>query len=153
MCGQVEVALPGEVEQPARRAGHDVDAGLEGGDLRLVRTAAVDGEHPRAQALTRDDEVGGDLNREFAGRDDDQRARAMIVDEVNELKQWRPERQRLAGAGAGLPDQVGAGERQRDRQRLNGERDGDADGLEGPGGLGSNPEFGKRGQWKASQRG
>ena len=77
----------------------------------------------------------------------------MIVDEVNELKKWCAERQRLAGTGAGLPDQVGAGEGQRDRQRLNRKRDSDADGLEGAGGLGSDPEFGKRGQWKTSQRG
>jgi hypothetical protein len=116
--------------------------------LRFVRTAAVHGQHPRAQALARDDEVGGDLNGEFAGRDDDQRAWAVVVDEIDELKQRRPERQRLAGAGAGLPDQVGAGEGERDRQRLNGERDNDADGLKGLGGLGSDPEFGKRGQWK-----
>ena len=53
----------------------------------------------------------------------------MIVDEVDELEQRRPERKSLARAGSCLADQVGASQRQRNRQCLNGERDGDADGF------------------------
>ena len=121
--------MSSQVEQAPRRPRHHIDAGFERRHLRLVGPATVDGEHAGAQALAGDDEVRGDLNREFTGRDDDQCPRAMVVDQVDELEQRSSERKGLARAGSGLADQVGASQRQRNRQCLNGERDGDADGF------------------------
>ena len=48
-----EVTLLGEVEQPAGRADDDVDALAQRLDLRLVRAAAVDREHARAELRAR----------------------------------------------------------------------------------------------------
>ena len=100
-----------QVEQATRGPRHHVDAGLERRDLWLVGPAAVDSEHAGAESLARDDEVRGDLDREFTGRDDDKCPRAVIVDQLDELEQRGSERKSLARAGPGLSDQVGASER------------------------------------------
>ena len=69
---EVEVTLLGEVDQPAGGADDDLDTALERLDLRLVRAAAVDGEHADAAGLAGALEVTGDLHGELAGRGDDQ---------------------------------------------------------------------------------
>src|SRR4029077_12773623 len=71
----VEGAAVHQVDQPARGADDDVDALLERVELRVVGHAAVDGEDPDAAVLAGQGEVGGDLERELAGRRDDQRLR------------------------------------------------------------------------------
>jgi hypothetical protein len=70
----------------------------------------------------------------------------VVVDELDALQQRGAERERLAGAGAGLADEVGAGERERDREGLHRKRGCDADGGQRLGGLGRYPEFSERGQ-------
>jgi hypothetical protein len=72
--------------------------------------------------------------------------RPVVVDEGDALQQRGAESQRLAGAGARLPDQVGAGQRERDRKCLDRKWIDDADGFESLGGLGDDSEFGERGQ-------
>ncbi len=47
-------------------------------DLRLVRHAAVDRQHPDAAGAARGGDVAGDLQAELAGRDDDQRLRLAV---------------------------------------------------------------------------
>ena len=129
--GKVEVALAGQVEQPARGADDDFDAGPQRLDLRLIRAAAVDGEHPGAEQATGALEVFGDLNAQLTGRNDDERERlaAFGVSAApgrDPLQQGDAERERLAGAGARLADDIGAFERHGEGERLNGERRGDA---------------------------
>jgi hypothetical protein len=117
------VALLGEVEQPAGGADDELDAALEGGDLLLVGTPAVDRHHAGAEALRGALDVLGDLDAELAGGDDDQRARGAVLGRAAEALQQRDaEAEGLAGAGARLPDDVLAGQGQRQRQLLDGER-------------------------------
>ena len=71
-CREVEVTLLGQVDQPAGGADDDLDAALQRLDLRLVRAAAVDGEHADAAGLAGPLEVTGHLDGELAGRDDDE---------------------------------------------------------------------------------
>ena len=125
--GQVEVALAGEVEQPAGGADDDLDAGPQRLDLRLVGPAAVDGEHPGAEQATGALEVFGDLNAQLTGGNDDQRERpaAFGVSGAagrDALEHRDAEREGLAGAGARLADDVGAVERDGQRERLDRER-------------------------------
>ena len=72
---EVEVALLGQVDQPARGADDDVDAGAQRLDLRLVGAAAVDGEHADRRGRGGHLEVAGDLDAQLAGGDDDERLR------------------------------------------------------------------------------
>ena len=98
-------------------------------DLRLVGPAAVDGEHAGAEPLAGTREVGRDLHGQLAGRGDDQGLRlgAVAARQREPVEQRHAEAQRLAGAGAGLADQVVAGQRDRQRELLDRERAGDAD--------------------------
>lgn len=159
---EVELLLAREVEQPARGADDDVDALLERFDLRLVGPAAVDGEHPDVTDLAGGLEVVGDLLAQLAGGDDDERlggvgqlvgpgpARLDVRRDGDALQERQPEAERLAGAGLGLADDVGAGERDGERHLLDGEGGRDADGFKGFGGLGENTEVSERSQGAAS---
>ena len=62
------------------------------------------------------------------------------------LEQRDAERQGLAGARAGLADEVGAQERDAERHLLDREGGRDAGALEGVGDLGEHPEVSERGQ-------
>ena len=75
-------------------------------------------------------EVAGDLHAQLAGRDDDQRLRdavAALGRRDDALQHRDAEAEGLADAGAGLADEVVAGQRERQGQLLDGERAGDAD--------------------------
>jgi hypothetical protein len=61
------VALLGQVDEASGRADDDLDAALQGVDLRLEGAPAVDGEHADAAALAGPLEVGGHLHGELAG--------------------------------------------------------------------------------------
>ena len=79
-AAELQVALLGEVEQPAGGADDDVDALLQGLDLRLVGAAAVDGGDGQLavagrQVLRGVGEVVVDLQAQLAGGHDDERAR------------------------------------------------------------------------------
>ena len=143
---EVEVATVGEVDDAARGADDDVDAVLQGLDLRLVRAAAVDGQDADALDATGALDVGGDLESELAGRADDQGLGLALgiggqlgvlglVGRDHPLQQRDAEAERLAGACLGLSDEVGALQGQRDALLLDGEGVGDAVGLEGLGNL------------------
>ena len=124
------MALLDQVEQPAGRADDDVDALAQRVDLRLVGPAAVDGDDPGAELLAGGGEVAGHLDGQLAGRRDHQRLRrgaALASGQFEPVEQRDAEAEGLAGAGSGLPDQVGAGERDRQRQLLDREGAHDAD--------------------------
>ena len=136
-----QVPLLGQVEQPAGGADHHVDAPAQGGQLRLVGPAAVDRGDPDAQVLAGVGEVGGHLHAQLAGGHHDQRLRhvlgpvgglavgvrgRLLGRRGEPLQQRDAEAQRLAHAGAGLADDVVAGQRQRQGQLLDGERAHDA---------------------------
>jgi hypothetical protein len=136
------VPLLAQVQQPPGGAHHDLNAGLEGGHLGLVGPAAVDGHDPHAAAPPGELQVAGDLHAQFPGRHDDQRLRSTGRGQVEEvvvaggdqaLQDRDAEGQRLAGTGAGLADDVGAGERDRQGEFLDREGLGDADLVESVG--------------------
>jgi hypothetical protein len=122
--GQVQVPLPGQVEQPAGGADHDVHRGAQGVDLGLVSAPAVDGRHPCAPEPACHAQVLGDLAGELAGRYHDQghrRGRPAGRRLRHMLQQRDAERERLAGAGAGLADDVVPAQPDGQGQALNGE--------------------------------
>ena len=151
--GEVEGATVGEVDEPTRGADDDVDAGLERLELRLVAHAAVDGEDAQAEVLAGQGEVGRDLERELAGRRDDQGLRLAlrqvgvrrVVLGDAALEHRDAEGQGLAGAGAGLADEVGAHQGDREGHLLDGERGGDAGALERVADLGEHAEIAEGG--------
>ena len=96
---------------------------------------------------------------QLAGRDDDQGLRGVgellglgapgldVGGDGDPLQEREAEAQRLAGAGLGLADDVVAREGDGERHLLDGEGSDDADGLEGLGGLGKDPEARGRSWW------
>jgi hypothetical protein len=125
------VALLGQVEQSTGGADDDVDALLQGLDLRLVGPAAVDGCDGQlaltgAQVLRGDGQVAEHLEAQLAGGNDDQCARdtrQLTVGVGGDALQHRyTERKGLAHAGAGLTDQVVACQRERKREFLDSKR-------------------------------
>ena len=125
---RLQMALADQVEQAPGGAHHDVHARAQRVDLRLVGAPAVQRDHPRPAGLAGRLQVIGDLNRQFPGGDDDQgpgvaRARGRLA--VQPLQQRDAERQRLARAGPGLADDVLAGQRDGQDQRLDREGGGD----------------------------
>ena len=78
------MALLGEVDEAAGGADDDLDAPLEGLDLGLVGTAAVDGQDADAAELSGPLEVGGDLDGELARRGDGEGLRLAGVRQVGE---------------------------------------------------------------------
>ncbi len=129
--GQVQVLLPGQVEQAARGADHDVDGGQRL-DLRLVGAAAVQRDDVDAAAGSGQSQVVGDLDGKFPGGDHDQGARRggrAAGRLVQPLDQRDAERQGLARPGPGLADDVLPAQRYRQRQFL------DREGGDDPGGF------------------
>jgi hypothetical protein len=125
-----QVALLGEVQQPARGADDDLDACLQRLDLRLERAAAVDGLHADAALGAGRAQIAGDLHAQLTGGDDDQRLRHAVTAlgrRADPLQHRDAEAEGLAGAGARLTDEVVAGQRQREGQLLDGEGAGDPD--------------------------
>ena len=145
-AGEVEVALASQVEQPAGGADDDLDACLQRLDLRLVGPAAVDGEHPGAEDPSGALEVFGDLDAQLTGGDDDEGQRAAAVGvarrgrRVDALEHRDAEARASCRCRCGLADDVGAVERDRQGQRLDGERGDDAGLGEGRDDRGADPE-------------
>ena len=71
-------------------------------------------------------------------------AGALAAVEVDAVEHRHPEAERLAGTGAGLADQVAAGERDRQGEFLDRERLDDADRFERGDDRGTDVEVGKR---------
>ena len=138
---ELQVTLLCEVQQAARGADDDVDALLQRLDLRLIWASAVDrGDGQLAglvglQILGRGDQVTVHLDAKLPGRNDDQSARNTgqrpLGVGADPVQQGNAERERLAHAGAGLPDQVVAGQRKRKGQLL--DREGVLDAVLGEG--------------------
>ncbi len=148
-----------ELVQPQRAAVHQVDRAAGGGDddvdalgqaaqLRADGGAAVDGEHAGAHAPAVAGDGLGDLQRELAGRGEDEAerggaagaARALLA---QALQHRQREGGRLAGAGRGLTDQVTALDQRRDRLGLDRGGDGVAERGDGPLELGAQREVGE----------
>ena len=128
---EVELVLLQQVDQPQRRGDDHVDAAVEHVDLLMTRGAAVDGEHGAIAAGGDRGEHLGDLQRQLAGRHEHHRQRAAGVGFARQPGEHRhAERQRLAGAGLGPAADVAAGEGDRDRLGLDGERRGEPGGGE-----------------------
>ena len=119
--------LAHEVEQAARRGDENVDAAAQGVDLRLLADAAEDHGLAQMQMLAVGAELVADLDREFAGRRQDQGARAarpVVCALSGKLMENRQrEGRRLAGAGLGDAQHVPAGEKFGDGPRLDRRRD------------------------------
>src|SRR4029453_11344204 len=116
---------------PAGGAHHDLGALVEGDDLGAERAPADDRDRADAGVTAGGVDVAGDLEAELPGGDDDQGLHLGQV-RLDLLDDRDAEGQRLAGAGAGLADEVDPGQRERQ-----------AEGLDGEGGRG--PEPGARG--------
>ncbi len=146
---EVERPAVGQVDEAARGADDDVDAGLERVELRVVADAAVDGEDAQAEVLAGEREVARDLERELTGRGDDERLRLAlrhvrvrrVLGRDAALEHRDAEGERLAGARAGLADQVGAHQGDREGHLLDGEGGGDAGAVEGVADVGKDPEL------------
>lgn len=108
------------VDQPARGGDDHVHALLQQLALLVVVHPAVDQRKAQAQVGAELDSILVDLDRQLAGRGQDQRARVfrLAVGQRRAVQQAvhhrHQERQRLAGAGLGLACDIAA--RQRDRQ-------------------------------------
>jgi hypothetical protein len=132
------VALPGQVEEPARCADDDVDA-CQRLDLRLVCAAAIQGDDAGADLRASGPQVVADLDSQLARWYHHERPwRLGLPRHVSDVLQDRdPEGEGLAGAGSGLSDQVMAVQGDRQSQRLDGESSDDAVGFQrGADGLG-----------------
>ena len=132
-AGQGQVMLLDEIEQPAWSADDDVDASIEGLHLRFVRPATVDGGDPGTEAGAGRGEITGYLDRQFSSRGDDEclRTGAGRTRQIKPVEQRDAEPERLSGAGSGLPDQIGSGQRDRERHLLDREGADDAGGGKG----------------------
>ncbi len=137
-----------DLEPPAGGADDDLDAALERLDLRLEGASAVDALHPQAAGLTGDLEVAGDLDAQLTRGDDDERLRGAVAAfglALDVLHHRDAEPQRLAGAGAGLTDEVVAGQRDGEGELLDGKGALDADVEQGLHDLGLDVELAERG--------
>ena len=110
------------IEGAAGRCDDDVDAALQGAQLRVHRGAAVDRQDAHADALAVAVHGFGELHGELARRDEDEgdgvsALRGIVGDRV---KNGQSEGGGLAGAGCGLRQDVAALEERRDGLLLDG---------------------------------
>jgi hypothetical protein len=124
-ASQVDVALPDQVEQPARRGDEDVDSALQLTDLgTLLDPPEDDGvELPQVPAVGVD--TLADLSRQLpCGREDQRTDGATALPGEVPTLQVLEHRERegggLAGARLGTAEHISAVEEQRDRLFLNG---------------------------------
>ena len=117
-----------QVLEAAGRRDEDVRALARFG-LRPERRAAVDGATRERFAAASGLELGCDLERELAGRDEHERA-GLRVRAGEALDDRDPEGERLAGAGRRFGEDVEPGERLGEDEVLDRERCGDAAGGE-----------------------
>ena len=110
---------------------HDHGGGVaEGAELTVDRLAAVHRHHAQAASAREFVNLLGGLDRQLAGRDQHERLGSALA-WIERRQQRQGERGGLAGAGLRLPDQVFAGEKRRDRARLNGRRRLESGGRDG----------------------
>ena len=156
--GQVALALPDQVGEPARGGDHDVGPALECVHLRSVGDAAVNGGDPEVHGAGQGLEHVRHLGRQLAGGDEDQAARpgAARRPAGQPADEGEGEAQGLARAGLCPAEDVTARQRVGQRGRLDGERCRDPLALEdsderrghakaGEGGAGGQVVFGRGG--------
>ena len=120
-----------EVDQAQRRGDHDLDALGQFIDLVVTGGAAVDGQHPHAGVMGDGLEDLGDLDGEFAGRNEHEPERTRRLGLVGDPRQHRhAECEGLARAGLGASADVLAGDGNRNRLGLDVERLGEPAGCE-----------------------
>ena len=128
--GERDGAPLDQVEEPAGRRDEDVSvAGLL--DLRPDRSAAVDRLDAQALGLGERAQVGSDLERELAGRAEDERARPGVR-AGGALDERQAEGECLAGARRRLGENVETCERVRQDAGLDCKGMGDAGGFRAP---------------------
>ncbi len=145
-CGDLaehQVALFGEVQEPARCANDHVDAVAQRLDLRLVGASAVDGRDAHAEVLARVLEVLADLHAQLTRGHHDECLRGAVAGQREPLQQRHAEAEGLARSGAGLADDVVAGQGERERQGLNVEGPLDPRGVQRPDDLRVDAELGE----------
>ena len=120
-AAELDLLAVDQVDQPAGRGDDRLDPVGDGLDLLVHVRSAVDGDDPAADGLGERCEHVVDLERQLAGRDQHQAARAAGLGVGQALEQGQAEGQRLAGAGLGLPADVAPGEGVGDREGLDGE--------------------------------
>jgi hypothetical protein len=115
------VAPADHVEQAAGGGDHHIHAALERVDLRLDLHPAVDGDEADREADRQALPVLGDLQREFAGRDEHEGSRgAGLLSVEKHLDDRQHEGGRLAGPGLCGAENVAFVQRGRNGRRLNG---------------------------------
>src|SRR5215212_7337701 len=108
------------VEDAAGGADHDLGALVKAADLGPEGTPADDRDRPHPGVTAGGVDVARDLQAELAGGDQHQGLdlRQLGLDLLDDRD---AEGEGLAGAGAGLADEVDPGQRERQAERLNGE--------------------------------
>ena len=119
---EIERAAAQVIEHAAGRADDDFGAAPQRANLVIHRRAAVHRHDGQARSLGVLVERFGDLHRQLARRDEDERAdlaaAGLVARQLVEERQR--ERRGLAGAGRRLPEHVAAGQQDRNRFALNG---------------------------------
>ena len=114
---RVERPLPQVVEDPSRRSDHDLRARLERLDLARHRSPAVDGDDLRPPELPDLLHLARHLQRQLAGRTQDERLDALHRSAHEPVDDGQAEGGRLAGARPRLHDQAAPfGRRLEDRE-------------------------------------
>ena len=115
---QVDGALADVVEQAAGRRDDDLRPGAQRADLRVETDAAVDRRRADGGLRAVGPDALLDLERELAGRGEDERAdgarAALWARGVQALEHRQDERGRLAGPRLGAGEHVASGEDERD---------------------------------------
>ena len=139
---QVDGALAGMVEQTAGRGDDDLGAAAQRADLAAEADAAVDGGRADVAAGVDPDRLL-DLDRQLAGRGEDERADATVARRRRgqTLQHRQHEGGGLAGAGLGAGEQVATIEHERNRFALDGGGIGVTLARNGTEQVGPQPEF------------
>jgi hypothetical protein len=126
--GQVALALPDQVGEPAGGGDHDVGPALQGVHLRSVGDPAVNGGDLQVHGARQGLEHLRHLGRQLAGRDEDQAARPRGERRPagQPADEGEGEAKGLARAGLRPAEDVTARQRVGQRGRLDGERRRDA---------------------------
>ena len=140
---QRQQALSRQVQQTAGGSHDDLGARLDGVDLFLVRLSAIDGRDGGAAVFGCNNHVFGDLDRQFACGNHDERLDAGFGVVAQSLDEGQAKAESLAGTGLCLANDVLAGQCEGDGLFLNGEGLDDAAGCKCVGDIGGDTKITK----------
>ncbi len=140
---EAQRSAPQVIEHAARRPADDLAAGVQLLDLPAHRRAAVDRDHGDAAVGADLAQLGGDLQRQLARRQQHDGLHEPVLGRDDVVGEGDAEGGRLARAGARLHHQVAAGRHQRQRRRLNRHRLGEAHLLDGAHHVGVEAQLGE----------